>query len=66
MNIGSIPAATMETMMNEKQDNQGNRNRTMSKTTTLKGEHEGTMLGCLEWQAEMQGAMPELGLFVST
>ena len=32
----------------------------MSKITTLKGEHEGTMLECLEWQAEMQGAMPEL------
>lgn len=32
----------------------------MSKITTLKGDFEGTMLACLEWQAEMQGAMPEL------
>lgn len=32
----------------------------MSKIKTLKGEYEGTMLECLQWQAEMQGAMPEI------
>ena len=32
----------------------------MSKVTTLKGSYEGTMLECLEWQAEMQGGMPEI------
>ena len=32
----------------------------MSKITTLKGDYAGTMLECLQWQAEMQGAMAEV------